>query len=106
MWEAADLQWWWRTPRRSDTIDQRFWVDDAGPVAGVVLTDWGRTWGCDNRRSRRKAAACSRVGGAVEAIDRLGLEAVEVLARDDDELSGLLAGAGFVAGDNQRSGET
>jgi hypothetical protein len=46
------------------------------------------------------------VGGAVEAIDRLGLEAVEVLARDDDELSGLLAGAGFVAGDNQRSGET
>ena len=20
-WEAADLQWWWRTPRRSDTVD-------------------------------------------------------------------------------------
>jgi hypothetical protein len=28
LWEAADLQWWWRTPRRSDQIDQRFFVDD------------------------------------------------------------------------------
>ena len=27
-WEAADLQWWWRKPRRSDAIDQLFWVDD------------------------------------------------------------------------------
>src|SRR6266550_2832869 len=46
-WEAADLQWWWRTPRSSDAIEQLFWVDDEGPVAGVVLTDWGRAWGCD-----------------------------------------------------------
>ncbi|MGI8885390.1 MAG: GNAT family N-acetyltransferase, partial [Gaiellaceae bacterium] len=43
---------------------------------------------------------------AIEAIDELGLEAVEVLARDDEvELLGLLAGAGFVAGDD-RSGTT
>ncbi len=21
VWEAADVQWWWRTPRRSDAID-------------------------------------------------------------------------------------
>ena len=47
LWEAADLQWWWRTPRRSDTIDQLFWIDDEGPVAGVVLTQWGHAWGCD-----------------------------------------------------------
>jgi hypothetical protein len=39
LWEAADLHWWWRAPRPSDAIDQRFWVDDAGPVAAVVLTD-------------------------------------------------------------------
>ena len=32
LWEAADLQWWWRTPRRSDKTDQRFWVDDPGPL--------------------------------------------------------------------------
>jgi predicted N-acetyltransferase YhbS len=107
LWEAADLQWWWRTPRRSDAIDQLFWVDDEGPVAGVVLTDWGRAWGCDpiviSGTTVPLTAVWSR---AVEAIDGLGLEAVEVLARDDDvELLGLLAGAGFVT-DDERAGIT
>jgi len=108
LWEAADLQWWWRTPRRSDAIDQLFWIDDEGPVAGVVLTDWGRAWGCDPI----VVPGVSTVplptvwARAVEAIDALGLEAVEVLACDDDfELLGLLAGAGFVA-DDDRSGIT
>jgi hypothetical protein len=106
LWEAADLQWWWRTPRRSDAIDHLFWIDDEGPVAGVVLTDWGRAWGCDpivvpGLSSVPFARVWTR---AVEAIDALRLEAVEVLARDDDgELLGLLAGAGFVAG-AERSG--
>jgi ribosomal protein S18 acetylase RimI-like enzyme len=107
LWEAADLQWWWRTPRRSDAIDQRFWVDDEGPVAGVVLTDWGRAWGCDPvvvpGATVPLAAVWSR---AVEAIDGLGLGAVEVLARDDDvELLKLLDGAGFVT-DGERAGVT
>jgi GNAT superfamily N-acetyltransferase len=108
LWEAADLQWWWRTPRPSDAIDQIFWIDDGGPVAGVVLTDWGRAWGCDpivvpGVSTVPRPTVWAR---AVEAIDALGLEAVEVLARDDDlELRGLLAGAGFVA-ENDRSGIT
>src|SRR6266566_8276673 len=101
LWEAADLQWWWRTPRRSDAIDQLFWIDDKGPVAGVVLTDWGRAWGCDPIVVSGAGVSLARVWArAVEAIDDLGLEAVEVLARDDDfELLGLLAGSGFAAGD-------
>src|SRR2546421_2910891 len=105
LWEAADLQWWWRTPRRSDTIDQLFWVDDVGPVAGIVLTDWGRAWGCDPIVVPGAGVSLALVWArAVEAIDALGLEAVEVLARDDDvELLGLLAGTGFVVGD-ERSG--
>ena len=107
-WEAADLQWWWRTPRRSDAIDQLFWIDDEGPVAGVVLTDWTRVWGCDPIVVPGVSSApLPRIwAGAVEAIDALGLEAVEVLARDDDvELLGLLARSGFAAGDD-RSGIT
>jgi GNAT superfamily N-acetyltransferase len=105
LWEAADLQWWWRTPRRSDEIDQLFWIDDKGPVAGVVLTDWGRAWGCDPIVVSGDGVSLALVWArAVEAIDDLGLEAVEVLARDDDvELLDLLAGTGFVVGD-ERSG--
>jgi GNAT superfamily N-acetyltransferase len=108
LWEAADLQWWWRTPRRSDAVGQIFWIDDEGPVAGVVLTDWGRSWGCDpivvpGVSTVTLPAVWAR---ALEAINALGLKAVEVLARDDDlELQGLLAGAGFVA-DEYRSGIT
>jgi GNAT superfamily N-acetyltransferase len=107
LWEAADLQWWWRTPRRSDTIDQFFWIDDEGPVAGVVLTEWGRVWGCDpivvpGLSTIRLRTVWAR---AAEAIDTLGLDPVEVLLRDDDvELPALLAGSGFVAAD--RSGTT
>ncbi|WP_324653944.1 GNAT family N-acetyltransferase [Georgenia sp. H159] len=48
VWEAADVQWWWRSPRRSDVVDQLFWVDDEGPAAGVVVTSWaGGRWQCD-----------------------------------------------------------
>jgi predicted N-acetyltransferase YhbS len=100
LWEAADLQWWWRTPRRSDAIDQLFWVDDEGPVAGVVLTEWRRGWGCDPILVPGISAVPlpTIVARAVEAIDRLGLDTVEVLVRDDDsELVGLLTAAGFVA---------
>ncbi|MBA3734746.1 MAG: GNAT family N-acetyltransferase [Actinobacteria bacterium] len=106
--EAADLQWWWRTPRRSDTVEQVFWLDDDGPVAGVVLTDWGRAWGCDpilvpDAWTVSLPTVWAR---ALEAVTASGLEAVEVSARDDDlELLGLLAEAGFVA-DNRRIGET
>src|SRR5437870_7786703 len=107
LWEAADLQWWWRTPRHSDAIDQLFWVDEEGPVAGVVLTDWGRAWGCDPIVVPGGTVPIAVVWArAVESIEGLGHEAVEVLARDDDfELLGLLADAGFVP-DDERSGIT
>lgn len=104
VWEAADLQWWWRTPRRSDAIDQLFWIDDEGPVAGVVLTDWGRVWGCDLIvvPGVQTVPLSTVWGRSVEAIDALGLEAVDVLVGDEDaELLGLLAGSRFAAGEEQ-----
>lgn len=109
VWEAADLQWWWRTPRPSDSIDQLFWLDDSGPVAGVVLTDWGRAWGCDpivlpGVSALPLATVWAR---ALELIDRSNLDAVDVLVRDDDvEVQSLAAAAGFVADSDDRSGST
>jgi predicted N-acetyltransferase YhbS len=108
LWEAADLQWWWRTPRRSDVIDQLFWIDGDGPVAAVVLTEWRRAWGCDPIAVPPVSTVpLSTVWrGAIEAIAALELESVDVLARDDDlELLGLLVGSGFVA-DGDGSGIT
>jgi GNAT superfamily N-acetyltransferase len=42
LYEAADLQWWWRTPRPTDSLPQLFWFDHLGrPEAAVIATDWG-----------------------------------------------------------------
>lgn len=48
LFEAADLQWWWRRPRRSDDAEKVFWVDEDGPVAGVLITSWtDQDWQCE-----------------------------------------------------------
>ena len=100
LWEAADAQWWWRKPRRSDEIEQLFWTDDDGPVAAVLLTDFGRAWQCDPVVVPGVSTiALSTVWAhAAEAIDALQPEAVEVFARDDDfAFVDILQRAGFVA---------
>ena len=100
-WEAADLQWWWRMPRRSDAIEQLFWVDERGPIAGVVLTEWARAWGCDLLLVPGVSPPLAELWAqALQAVEALQLDVVEVLVRDDDaELQGLLARSGFVPGD-------
>jgi predicted N-acetyltransferase YhbS len=47
MWEAADLQWWWRRPRVTDELLLPVWFDELGPVAAACLTAWGDTWQAD-----------------------------------------------------------
>jgi ribosomal protein S18 acetylase RimI-like enzyme len=48
VFEAADFQWWWRTPRSTDVLPQLFWFDEAGrPEAAVIATDWGDAIGLD-----------------------------------------------------------
>jgi GNAT superfamily N-acetyltransferase len=98
LWEAADLQWWWRTPRPSDHVEQSFWIDGDGPVAALVLTDWGRTWGCDPIFVPHVADTMLPVvwSRAIKLIDSLKLDHVEVSARDDDSaLLQLLGESGF-----------
>ena len=102
LWEAADVQWWWRRPARSDAVDQVFWVDADGPVAAAVLTEWAGRWACHPLLVPRSPAVSPSTvwRRALEVIDELGLDEVEVLAREDDlELLGLLAASDFVAGE-------
>lgn len=42
VWEAADLQWWWRRQRSSDCLPQLFWRDSqTGHFVGAATrTDW------------------------------------------------------------------
>src|SRR5947209_3514548 len=84
LWEAADLQWWWRKPRRSDEIGQTFWLDGSEPVAAVIFTDWGRGWGCDPIVSADASESMlHRVWNrALARIDSLALD-IEVAVRDD-----------------------
>src|SRR5215218_3593966 len=48
VWEAADLQWWWRRLRASDEVALPVWFDDADqPIAAAVLTEWPHAWWLD-----------------------------------------------------------
>src|SRR5258708_5651276 len=87
VWEAADLQWWWRTPRRSDELEQLFWLDGDEPVAAVLLTEWKHAWGLDPIvMPGTPAAIRDRVWAAsVARIDELSLSQIETAVRDDDE---------------------
>jgi len=41
VYEAAELQWWWINPRRTDDIDQLFWFDANGqPEAAATMFDF------------------------------------------------------------------
>lgn len=101
IWEAADVQWWWRRPRPSDVLDQTFWVDDNGPVASALLTAFDASWQLDvivvpeHRHSLLPVAW----EDALTRVLQFGLGDVEVLARDDDDaMLKLLADADFSAG--------
>lgn len=48
IWEAADLQWWWRADQHQETHNQQFWLDGDVPVAGVIFTRWNdQRFACD-----------------------------------------------------------
>ena len=42
LYQAAEIEFWWATPRSTDHFGQLLWVDDAGrPSAAVLATDFG-----------------------------------------------------------------
>jgi GNAT superfamily N-acetyltransferase len=104
IWEAADVQWWWRKARRSDDVEQLFWVDSQGPVAGVLLTSWtDSSWQCDpivvpGLPGVEPDGVWAR---ALEEAWARAVDGFDVPVRDDDPvLKELVAASGLVAGES------
>lgn len=103
IWEAADVQWWWREPRRSQGVEQHFWADSEGPVAAALLTSWtDDAWQCDPIIVPRVSGLEPEVVWA-RALEEVRVHAVgrfDVPVRDDDHMFKALAdGSDLVAGD-------
>jgi GNAT superfamily N-acetyltransferase len=97
--EAADLQWWWRSPRSTDAVPQLFWLDDRGrPEAAVIATDWG-----DGVALDPIVMPGATPGWVAHVIERglahaetLGFKAVDVVIdRADAAMREALASRGF-----------
>lgn len=102
LFEAADLQWWWRTPRPTDEVPQLFWLDSEGhPEAAVILTDWDDHVSMDAITMPDASPAwLTHVmeRGLEHAADQ-GISIVDFeVDRADAVLRGLLADRGFSEG--------
>ncbi len=106
MWEAADVQWWWRRPRATDELALPVWFDDVGPVAAAGLTAWGDTWQADLFTVPSMVKEEDVWAATLEAASGHRVEALRVLVRDKDALQADLAvRSGFVMTD-ELSGTT
>jgi GNAT superfamily N-acetyltransferase len=105
IWEAADVQWWWRRPARSDDRGQTFWLDGDGPVGAVLATEFRGAWQVDPILVPGSPLLDEVWGHTLEVLGELSPERAEVPVREDDEpLLERARAAGLVPG--ERSWET
>jgi GNAT superfamily N-acetyltransferase len=99
LYEAADLQWWWRTPRTTDDVPQLFWFDDGGRAeAAVILTDWSDGVALDPivRADAPPNLVAHVLERGLSHAARSGFDAVDVrLDRVDDATRDVLIDHGF-----------
>jgi predicted N-acetyltransferase YhbS len=99
MWEAADVQWWWRRPRATDELALPVWFDETGPVATAGLTAWDNTWQVDVFAVPSIVDEQDVWAATLEAAGHPG-QALQVLVCDDDPpLAGLAIQSGFAMTD-------
>jgi predicted N-acetyltransferase YhbS len=46
VWEAADIQWWWKVDQHPDPDAQSIWAEDGRPQVAAVFTRWKDWVGC------------------------------------------------------------
>ena len=106
MWEAADVQWWWRRPRATDELALPVWFDEVGPVAAAGLTAWDDTWQADVFAVPSIVDEEDVWAATLEATAGHRGEALQVLVREDDApLADLAIQSGFAMTD-ELSGTT
>ena len=106
MWEAADVQWWWRRPRVTDELALPVWFDEAGPVAAAGLTAWDDRWQADVFAVPSNVDAEEVWAATLEAASGHPGRALEVLVPEGDAaLVGLAVESGFAMTD-EWSGST
>lgn len=100
MWEAADVQWWWRRPRPTDELALPVWFDDNGPVAAAGLTAWGETWETNAFAVPSVVDEEEVWAATLEAVAGQGRQSLQVLVFGGDALREALAlQSGFAATD-------
>lgn len=89
LFEAADLQWWWRTARSTDALPQLFWFDANGrPDAAAILTDWGNRVAVDVMAlpDATPDRIAHLVGRGVQHADSLGSPRLTAEVASDDHV--------------------
>jgi GNAT superfamily N-acetyltransferase len=100
MWEAADVQWWWRRPRLTDELTLPVWFDEIGAVAAAGLTAWGDTWQADVFAVPSIVSEEDVWAATLEAAAGHRGEALQVLVFGDNvPLAGLAIQSGFAMTD-------
>ena len=83
MWEAADLNWWWRADQHDDPDAQSIWFDGATPVVGVAFNRFKASLGCDLLGT--DGAVSQHAGLLWDLVgERFTDRNVEMLIREDD----------------------
>jgi GNAT superfamily N-acetyltransferase len=100
IWEAADVQWWWRQPRATDAAGQFFWLDDSGdPLAAVLLTSFTGSVQCDVLVLPDDPAFAATVWETALRRVRALAPAAEFPVEVDDAVgAAALEAAGYLAG--------
>lgn len=99
LYEAADLQWWWRTPRSTDAVPQLLWFDEHDrPTAAAILTAWKDATALDTMvlADATPEWTAHVVERGLEHASRLDLGPLIVdVGHDDDVRSTVLREHGF-----------